>query len=80
MHVYVVFAYHSLQNMYIFAVAYLHQYISTSLLHVSRQHCVPIFCNPNYMTAQITNTMRSISIIQHICKGITFLEIINKLH
>ena len=80
MHVYVVFAYHSLQNVYIFAIAYLHQYVSTSLLHVSRQHRVPIFRNPYYMTAQITNTMRTISVIRHNCKGTTFLEIINKLH
>lgn len=80
MHVYMVFAYHSLQNVYILAVAYLHKYIPTSLLYITCQHCVSIFCNPNYMTAQITNTMRTISVCCHVCKYTTFLEIINKLH
>jgi len=65
MHVNVILAHHPFQYPYIFRIANLYDQFSTSLLNVSLEYRITIFCHPYYVSRENTHRMSTSSLIFH---------------
>ena len=75
MHVDMVFAHYSFEYPDIFRVADLDEQLSTSELHVSFEHMIPILRRPDQMRRESRDRVAAMPVLFHLGALLTFLEV-----
>ena len=73
-HVDMILAHHSFQNMNILTVAYLNQLFTAAFLDITLQHFIAVLRRPHQVTCNTAYRMTIVSIICHATKIIIFIE------